>query len=239
MPQNEHIGMTALDAERGSMSTANHGKPAVVTVGGMFGQPDYPAGYFAATRLLMESGDVKALAMPILYLQRHTVELIIKSILTGAYSLIESKQRLQRAKGESVLDFTIKPTKGHRLGQLLDDAERALAALGYMDTPSPGMRDLVNLIESLEGGNETRWRYDTLNNGARSFPYQWPPSHNDMVTLPIHEIQDRLTRIVEEEQLGKWEEVMSATGPEITSLALSLALEDQQIAQELYSLGQL
>lgn len=219
------------------MSTINQGRPAVITVGGMFGQPDYPAGYFAATRLLMESGDVETLAMPILYLQRHTVELIIKSILTGAYSVIESKQRLQRVKGEPVLSFTIKSTKGHGLGKLLDDAERALATLGYSEIP--GMRDLVNLIASLEGGDETRWRYDTLNSGALSFPYEWPPSHSDTVTLPIHEIQDRLTRIVEEEQLGKWEEVMSPTGPEITSFALSLALEDQLIAQELYSLGQL
>ncbi|HVJ28156.1 MAG TPA: hypothetical protein VM493_11475, partial [Vicinamibacterales bacterium] len=215
------------------MST-NHGKPGVVTVGGMFGQPDYPAGYFAATQLLMESGDVEALAMPILYLQRHTVELIIKSILTGAYSVIESKQQLQRAKGEPVLSFTIKPTKTHRLGRLLDDAERALGALEYKDTAIPGMRDLVNLIESLEGGDETRWRYDTLISGARSFPHDWPPSHSDRVALPIHEVQERLTRIVEEEQLGKWEEVMSATGPEITSFALSLAQEYQQIAQELY-----
>ncbi len=221
------------------MSNSVQGKRPVVTVESMFGQPDYPAGYFAATRLLIESGDVRALAMPIVYLQRHTAELIIKTILDGGYSVIESTQRLQRAKAEPVLSFAIKSTKGHKLSNLLDDAELALKALGYNPPVIAGMRDLVNLIESMEGGDETRWRYDTLKNGKRSFPYPWPPSHNDMVSLPIHKIQELLARIVEEEQVGRWEEVMTEHGPEITSFALSLSLDHQQISQELYSLGQL
>lgn len=219
------------------MNTINRKESGTVTVGGLFGQPDYPASYFAASRLLMESGVVEALAMPILYLQRHTIELIIKSVLTDAYSVIESRQRIQSAKNEPILDFKIKSTRGHRLGRLLDDAESALTALGYNDPTISGMRDLVNLIESLEGNDETRWRYDTLNDGTRSFPFDLSPPNRGKVALPIHEIQAQLAEVVKKEQLGRWEEVLSTTGQEITSVALSLALEDQQLAQELYSLG--
>src|SRR5262245_39156883 len=104
---------------------------ATVTAGGVFNQPDYLAAYCEAARVLMETGRLKQLAMPILYLQRHTVELLLKKLRDVAHHVIKSMQEIQQAKGEPVMTFT-EPRKkyDHDLGELLRQAEAALNAAG-------------------------------------------------------------------------------------------------------------
>lgn len=205
-----------------------------VKVGGLFHQPDYLAAYHKATRHLMQVGQIDELAMPILYLQRHTLELLLKTLRDGAEEAIQATQLIQKAKGLPVVPpfIAMNDKKHHRLGDLLTEAEAALSALGWQ-VPVPGLRELVLLCQSAEGDDETRWRYATGKKGQRSFPVGLSERR---VELPVFEIQERLNQIAEDEQIGKTQdEVMKRDS--ISSYIWSLALENHQLDQELYSLG--
>jgi len=204
-----------------------------VKVGGLFHQPDYLAAYHKATRHLMQVGQIDELAMPILYLQRHTLELLLKTLRDGAEEAIEAKQQIQQAKGLPVVPHsTAKKRKNHGLGDLLKEAEAALSALGW-SVPVPGLRELVALCQSVEGDDETRWRYATGKKGQRSFPVGLSEPR---VELPVFEIQYRLNQIAEDEQVGKTQDEVIKRDT-ISSYIWSLTLTNHQLDQELYSLG--
>lgn len=204
-----------------------------VRVGGLFHQPDYLAAYHKATRHLMQVGQIDELVMPILYLQRHTLELLLKRLRDGAEEAIEATRQIQEAKGLPVVPYlTTKNRKTHGLGELLTEAEAALSTLGW-PVPVPGLRKLVDLCQSAEGDDETRWRYATGKKGQRSFPVGLSEPR---VELPVFEIQDRLNQIAEDEQIGKTEDEIFKRDT-ISSYIWSLTLTNHQLDQELYSLG--
>lgn len=202
-----------------------------VKVGGLINPPRYLESYYEATRILMENDRVDSLAMPILYLQRHTIELLLKELLNGAQSVIEMKQQIQQAKRQTLMRYRKKGIKGHDLKTLLSDAEAALVALEW-PVPIPGLGELVKRFDDIEQGDETRWRYATLKDSKPSMPC----GLSEYVELPIYEIQQRLNKIAKEEQIGSsYEDVMKADI--ISSYRWSLALTEQQLLQEHYSLG--
>jgi len=205
-----------------------------IKVGGLFNQPNYLRAYHEATRLLMQAGREDVLAMPIIYLQRHTVELLLKELRDGALAVITATQEIQAAKGQPILDFKQKNAKDlkiHHLGDLLVDVEAALSALDWK-VPIPGLHELVALCESVEHGDESRWRYASGKSGQSSFSRS---VHGDLEELPIHEIQHRLNQIAEEEQVGmRYEEVVKADT--ISSYRWSLILTNHQLDQERYAL---
>lgn len=202
-----------------------------VMVGGLINPPRYLGSYYEATRILTENDRADLLAMPILYLQRHTIELLLKELLDGAQSVIVMTQQIQQAKRQPIMSYEKKELKGHNLNKLLSNAEAALAALEW-PIPIPGLRELVSLCGSIEQGDETRWRYATLKNSKPSMPC----GLSAYVELPIYEIQQRLNKIAEEEQIGNsYEDVMKADIS--SSYYWSLALTEQQLLQEHYSLG--
>lgn len=204
-----------------------------VRVGGLFHQPDYLVAYHKATRHLMQVGQIDELVMPIMYLQRHTLELLLKTLRDGAEEAIHATQQIQDAKGLPVVPYlTTKNRKNHRLGELLTEAEAALSALGW-PVPVPGLRELVALCQFAEGDDETRWRYATGKKGQRSFPVGLSKPR---VELPVFEIQDRLNQIAEDEQLGKTEDEIFKRDT-ISSYIWSLSAKNHQLDQELYSLG--
>lgn len=181
----------------------------------------------------MQVGQIDELVMPIMYLQRHTLELLLKGLRDGAEEAIEATQQIQKAKGLPVVPYlTTKNRKNHRLGDLLMEAEAALLALGW-PVPVPGLPELVALCQFAEGDDETRWRYATGKKGQRSFPVGLSEPR---VELPVFEIQDRLNQIVEDEQIGKTEDEVIKRDT-ISSYIWSLALTNHQLDQELYSLG--
>lgn len=202
-----------------------------VKMGGFFRRPKYLESYYEETQILMQSERIDYFAMPILYLQRHTVELLLKELLDGAQNVIAMTQEIQKAKRQPVLDYNSKNSKHHNLNVLLSDAEMALAALGW-PVPVVGLNELVSLCTSTEQGDETRWRYPKGKGGKPSFP----GGIGECLDLPIYEIQQRLTQIAEEEQIGKtYDDVMKADS--ISSYCWSLSLTEHQLLQELYSLG--
>jgi len=169
--------------------------------GGMWRPPSYIDAYFDATKILyahaLKRDRLDELALPLVYMQRHTVELVIKNLLSALYDLSDGRQILADNKRGPPCDW--KPSEGarerlvtkHDLHLLLDDLQRALAGLKFGSVPTL-LIEISNELAKVEAGAESRLRYSTfgLPGEPRSTSF---PEH---VVLPVGRIQDLLVETI-------------------------------------------
>lgn len=146
-------------------------------LGGLFG-PSYTDSYAAAWRKLLPA--TRELALPIVYLQRHTFELLVKELLQGAlatrselYQLDELFGTASSAGPTSPDDFITAHTT-HWFSELFPPLEKNLAALGWPALPEQ-FANVRTLLDNVDEGRPDRLRYETMfsrrkRTTERSFP---------------------------------------------------------------------
>jgi len=137
-----------------------------------FFSPSYADAYTAAWQELLPKA--KELAIPILYLQRHALELIIKDLI-GSCLAIRNELRLGcdvfGLPGPDAPETDAWVTEGHKFGKLFPCLERNLEILKLPPLPDE-YRMARELLELVEDGDETRLRYHTLRKSRElSFSY--------------------------------------------------------------------
>lgn len=158
-----------------------------IRIGSIFG-PSYMESYAEAWRGLLPNA--VNLALPLLYLQRHTFELLVKELLIGT---LETRAELHAlddlfgtTKGAGPLDpdDLEKAYTTHALGELFPCLERNLRALRRPTLPDEFVK-LRKLFTDVDEDRPDRLRYDTMFNRKqrttqRSFPTGRsgkPPKH--------------------------------------------------------------
>jgi hypothetical protein len=131
--------------------------------------PNYTLAYAAAWQTLLPRA--KELAIPILYLQRHSLELVLKDALLCLVSLRQELTLLGAIFGTVVKDGVAdKVTEkahwklahdGHRLAPLLAAVDYNLALLAWPGLPDD-FRKAIVLFEALEREQASRLRYRTV-----------------------------------------------------------------------------
>lgn len=166
-------------------------------IGGLFWMARYRDSYLRAGRVLVDAsraaGSFDGVAIPVLYLQRHTLELGLKYLLGMVVSAAEYNQA-----EHPVLASTAKvPVWGHGLRRDLFDpiqvGLRELAAVGieYPRLPA-SLETLVDEFEALEERDETRLRYEQVGKGPKT-----RPSFPNKISVPIEHLQNELESIME------------------------------------------
>jgi|GEM_PF-3267336 len=179
--------------EQAQADAGNNRDPATIRVGGdAWHWNSYPDAYFqASTQLfnaLQDRGDWNRLAKPLLFLQRHTLEITIKETLHICEAAIVARGGTPPVR---------KQNPSHDLRQTQKELRDAMRAAGVeQDWPT----DLDHLVDEFvkidaAGGastdtkiNASRLRYSTTQLGA--------PSFSSPFYVDIRDIQNRLWRLL-------------------------------------------
>jgi len=110
----------------------------VARVGGFFREPSYFESYFHATQALIDKGradgNLDDVGMPAFYLQRHTLELLLKSVLSWLHSIDDLRKKVVDCNFKPNLVAREKEVNKHNHRRLLD---MVLAAAKELELPSP------------------------------------------------------------------------------------------------------
>lgn len=163
-----------------------------VRIGGLWWWNSNRESYLAAADVILEhgrkAGTLPSLVMPVLYLQRHGLELVLKHVL----EMVVDVAKFRQADSPALAQIAKFQVWGHNLGILLRrlrDALEAHAANGHPYPPLPADLDaLVNEYEILEGQDHSRLRYDWIGE-RRSFPEE--------IVVPAGELQSRLRAVAD------------------------------------------
>lgn len=152
----------------------------------------YSDAYTAAWQALLPRA--KELAIPILYLQRHALELRIKDLIRSCLAIRDEMHLGHEVFGlpePSALQTEARVTTGHKFEKLFNCLVRNLEILNLPPLPEEYQR-ARELLEVVEDGDETRLRYDTSMGS-------WRPSFDYDTDQPkvadIGEISNLLTAI--------------------------------------------
>lgn len=130
--------MTPDDIQRG-----------IARVGGPNRHPSYLHAYLQAGEHLVSealaSAKLDELALPIVYLQRHTVELLLKRLINWCHDIAKLRAEGSVETWRPTKEQEGRLTKEHGLQRLCDDLAEACAALGHGDVPV-ALRDLVRSL---------------------------------------------------------------------------------------------
>jgi hypothetical protein len=125
----------------------------------------YPGSYAAAWRRLLPG--TPQLALPTLYLQRHTFELLLKQILLGALATMRQRQVMDDLFGTLLSAGPVSPEDydaaytSHDLQELSTLVEKHLRALQVAGLPQVFHR-IRALLHEVERGRPERLRYEVL-----------------------------------------------------------------------------
>jgi helicase len=177
----------------------------VARVGGRWSGLHYATSYAQAARMLFDTAHerrmVASVAVPCLFLLRHSLELALKD-LAGMLDYVEEEgAALQRAKDEPIT-FKRLPaqdmkrlTKTHDLGVLLDILERGLKASERESVPAP-WKELVDQFIEVERRIPERFRYPMVraarqdSDGGDSKNVH-VPSFTESEAIPIRDLLER------------------------------------------------
>jgi hypothetical protein len=167
-----------------------------IRLGGLFA-PGYVEAYMAAWKELLPNA--RALAIPILFLQRHTLELIVKDVIHDLLITREEIRLGHEVFGLPARADVVDPDtwqtqwtrlhKEHGFKRLFRDLAKNLKLLELPDLP-PEYNKAKELIHSVDRGNGTRFRYDTDWKRQPSFGVSKRP------IAPIRELEPLLETII-------------------------------------------
>jgi len=168
-------------------------KPTI-EVGGQDEPPEYPRYYYEAARRLLSvpDGNLKDVALPIIYLQRHCLELIIKELHLASLYLAAGK----RMAAEDTLVTPERPPSKHQLLDIMKGLQDSFKEQ-HLDLPVD-LEAFAQYMDRLEKSSPDRYRYayeswkkEDKNRGIapkESFP--------NVESLPLRAIQGRLESLV-------------------------------------------
>ncbi len=164
----------------------------IARFGGVWRNPSYVDAYLKAARILI--GEAKAakeldqLGLPIFYLQRHALELSIKSLLRWLYEVVEMRSEQQpEDELRSISKKQLERLSGsHSLVCLNEDLKKTCVSLGC-EFDATDLEKLINQIERYE--KTSTWsRYPTSNSEE---------SHlSEEVAIPLVDIHEKLERVI-------------------------------------------
>jgi hypothetical protein len=167
-----------------------------IRLGGLFA-PGYIESYAAAWRELLPKA--REVAIPILFLQRHTLELIVKDVI---HDLLITREEIRLGHEvfglPAILDVIDQDTwstqwkrlhREHEFDPLFDDLTTNLKLLDLPQLPSE-YQTAKDLVHSVDDGAGTRFRYDTDRTRRRSFGITERP------IAPIAELASILETII-------------------------------------------
>ena len=165
-------------------------RAGVARAGGRFRRPPYAAAYVAAARWTLDRAAdddlLDEMAMPITYLQRHSLELIIKDLLGVASDIDASRKHL-----DTGCHVEVAVPHDHVLQELAALLLQRLKAVGY-DCP-PEIVDLAKELSEFEDADETRTRYATGKPKGKYSKSSFP----EEVVIPLRAWQERLESLHE------------------------------------------
>ena len=160
-----------------------------IEIGGEERLPEYPHFYVeAARRLLSASGsDLGPVALPLVYLQRHCLELIIKDIHLASLFLSAAKLT---SEGKWVTPE--RPPEHHRLVDLVVALGQSLGE--HSLTMPTGLESLAKEMDALESSSPDRYRYAWTRQTRKQKSCGQGPEESFATPqrLPVREIQIRL-----------------------------------------------
>lgn len=157
--------------------------------GGEWRHPNYLMAYAHAAGILVThgktTGTLDAIALPAFYMQRHTLELLVKRFLGLVYGYAEAAGRADILSKEQLK----RPRNSHDLICLLSDLTRACQQL-ELALPPEELRDLIETMMKFEP-TETWARYP--NSGSKA---DWQNHTQDETVLPIVALQKNLEDVL-------------------------------------------
>jgi len=160
--------------------------------GGTWRHPSYTMSYVRASRVLVknarESHDLDNLGLPIFYLCRHALELLIKSNLDLLYEVAQMRDELYSKRNPISKRRIGRLSSCHSLFRLNKDLKETCKNLTY-EYNSTSMDNLIIQVEGFEF-NPTWSRYSKSTKGEKHLPEE--------IAIPVVEIQRSLEEVVSE-----------------------------------------
>ena len=197
-----------LHLNTGNRSVMIGGKPpemvksdldaGVARLGGFWRHPNYFESYLYSASVLIErgrtTGTLDEVGLPGFYLQRHSIELLLKELLGWLTSISELRNQLGRSDSKPSDELLRDMRRSHDLVGLYGHVIE-LADMLNLSPPPDELGSLISEMETLEI-TETWSRYRSSskkqkNSGARLHVDHIP----DEVVIPIVEFQERLDTI--------------------------------------------
>lgn len=165
----------------------------IARVGGPHRSPSYLHAYLQAGEHLvsvaLETNKLDELALPIIYLQRHVVELLLKRLLGWCHEIAKFRAENSRETWQPTSKQEVRLNTEHSLHLLCDDLAQASTALGYGDVPE-ALRELVASLLAFE--SDPTWaRYESRVSKGVSVRHQ-----AEEVEMPVVELQRSLRAVV-------------------------------------------
>ena len=163
--------------------------------GGDWRQPSYTMAYLRSARILIENSknnnDLDQLGLPIFYLQRHALELFIKSTLDILYEVVEMRTNLAYGNESEVPSISRgqkeRLSNSHGLESLNNDLKNTCRILEY-EFDSAMLDSLVETILS----------YETSPSWSRYSKSKFDESHlSSEVAIPLVRIHNDLEAVIE------------------------------------------
>lgn len=160
----------------------------IARFGGLWRRPRYHVAYMKSARILIDHGRqnqcLDDVALPAFYMQRHALELLIKSWLTLIYEYAAFEKELGRATGGVPSPSQLKASKkSHNLGLLLGNLRSASGHFDFGDPPS----ETIALVEALQTFERTetwaRYASSEDKNGTKTNHVE------DEVEIPMAKMQ--------------------------------------------------
>lgn len=162
----------------------------VARVGGFFREPSYFESYLHAAQALIDKGradgNLDDLGMPAFYLQRHTLELLLKSVLSWLHSINDLRKQIVDLNFQPNVEKRENEVRKHSHRKLL---EMVLAAAKELELPAPPaeLEILVERFSRLEK-SETWARYSS----SRRKGEEGVRHLADEVVIPLVDLQSEL-----------------------------------------------
>lgn len=166
---------------------------ATPRIGGHFAQPDLGLSYLLAARHVIEAGEAEGrlaeVALPVAYLQRHSMEIVMKNLLAIVYGLHADRTWLDALMRDPNADRPAleRPPREHHFERLRGVVCRALKKLDF-ELPEE-IAEMASKLAQADDSDPTRFRYLTRSNGKESFP--------KLEVLPVVERQEELEAMFE------------------------------------------
>jgi hypothetical protein len=226
----------AESVREGQERAANDRGNGVVRVGGFLNGPQYARGYARAARVLFEhgeaTGDLAGIAMPCVFLIRHTVELTLKDIVEMIVAVQRDEISLAEAERQIAPPLKLpakydRLTGTHSLKELFEILVDAMTITNRGTVPASWSALATKIEDELKDKDGQRWRFAEIKLGRG----KQAPSFTGSEPLPLRDLLGAMSHFLDE-ATADW-----PGGEAKMSLAYELYCDGQALSQRLYELG--
>ncbi len=172
-PTEETAKRVEAAEERFREHQKNMREHGVVELGGESLTPSHVQSYLRAIEMLNEhAGDeLTDIALPLLYLHRHTFELVLKRAINACADIADFRRKLEAATGSVTTPQLAYVNTGHNLQKLAETLRTHTTTLGIA-APLDEIDSFAAHCNIIEKDDPTRLRYEKDTKGKRSYSAQ-------------------------------------------------------------------